>query len=45
MLTHKFRRELEGSVTYEIFLPGTFIEESGPDEVVHFVGVELLYRF
>jgi hypothetical protein len=44
-LTHKFSREFEASATYEIFFPGTFIEETGPDEVVHFVGVELLYRF
>jgi hypothetical protein len=45
LLTHRFSRELEISATYEIFLPGTFIEKSGPDEVVHFVGIELLYRF
>jgi hypothetical protein len=44
-LTHRFSRELEVSATYEIFLPGKFIENSGADEVVHFVGIELLYRF
>jgi hypothetical protein len=44
-LTHTFSRELEASAVYEIFLPGTFIEESGPDDVVHFVGIQLLYRF
>ena len=44
-LTHRFGRELEVSATYEIFLPGTFIEHTGPDEVVHFLGIELLYRF
>ena len=44
-LIHKFSRELEASATYEIFFPGTFIEDTGPDEIVHFVGVELLYRF
>lgn len=44
-LTHKFSRELQASATYEIFLPGTFVEGSGADETVHFVGVELLYRF
>jgi hypothetical protein len=44
-LTHRFSRELEVSATYEIFLPGKFLENSGPDEVVHFLGIELLYRF
>jgi hypothetical protein len=44
-LTHRFSRELEVSATYEIFLPGTFVEKTGPDEVVHFLGIELLYRF
>ena len=44
-LTHRFSRELEASATYEIFLPGKFVEESGPEEVVHFLGIELLYRF
>ena len=44
-LTYKFSRELEVSATYELFLPGPFIEDSGPDEVVHFVGIELLLRF
>jgi hypothetical protein len=45
LLTHRFSREFEVSAVYEVFLPGRFIEESGPDEVVHFVGIELLYRF
>jgi hypothetical protein len=44
-LTHRFSRELEASLVYEIFFPGKFIEDSGPDEIVHFVGIELLYRF
>ena len=44
-LTHRFSREFEVSATYEVFLPGAFIENSGPDEVVHFVGIELLFRF
>jgi hypothetical protein len=38
-------RELGASVAYEVFLPGAFIENSGPDEVVHFVEIELLFRF
>jgi hypothetical protein len=44
-LTHKFSRELDVSATYEIFLPGNFVENTGPDEVVHFLGIELRYRF
>jgi hypothetical protein len=44
-LTHEFSRELEAAATYEIFLPGSFIKDSGPDEIVHFVGIELLYRY
>jgi hypothetical protein len=45
LLTHRFSREFEVTATYEVFLPGRFIHDSGPDEVVHFVGIELLYRF
>jgi hypothetical protein len=45
VLTHRFSREFEVTATYEVFLPGTFIEESGPDKIVHFVAIELLYRF
>jgi len=45
LLTHRFSREFEVTAAYEVCLPGRFIEESGPDEVVHFVGIELLYRF
>jgi hypothetical protein len=37
-------RELGASVTYEVFLPGAFIENSGPGEIVHFVEIELLFR-
>jgi hypothetical protein len=44
-LTHRFNRELEVSACYEVFLPGAFIEDTGPNEVVHFVGIELLHRF
>jgi len=44
-LTHRFSRELEASVAYEIFFPGAFIENSGSDEIVHFLSIELLYRF
>ena len=35
----------ESSATNETFLPGVFVEDSGPDKVVHFIGIELLYRF
>ncbi len=44
-LTYSLSREIEASAAYGVFLPGRVIEETGPDEVVHFVGVELLYRF
>ena len=44
-VTHRFSRELEVSAAYELFLPGPFVEDTGPDEVVHFVGIELLHRF
>ena len=44
-LTYTLSRELEASATYGIFLPGSFIEETGPGEVVHFIGIELTYRF
>ncbi len=36
---------VEASIAYSAFLPGRFIEETGPNEVVHFVAVELVYRF
>jgi len=44
VLTHRFSREFEVTAAYEVFLPGRFIEDTGPDEVVHFVAIELLYR-
>jgi hypothetical protein len=38
-------RYLEVLVSYGIFSAGPFIEETGPDEVVHFVGIEARYWF
>ena len=45
MVTFAIARELEASAAYGVFLPGQFIDDTGPDEVVHFVGIELSYRF
>lgn len=45
VLTYTFSREIELSLAYGVFLPGRFIEDTGPQETAHFVGIELLYRF
>jgi hypothetical protein len=45
VVTYTISREFELSAAYGTFLPGRFIEESGSDDVVHFVGVEFSYRF
>ena len=45
VITYAVSRELEASAAYSVFFPGSFIKETGPEEVVHFVGIELLYRF
>jgi hypothetical protein len=44
MHSRPFSRELEVSAAYGVFVPGTFVEQSGPDDVVHFIGIELVYR-
>ena len=45
MLTYAPSREIEASAAYGMFLPGHFIEETGPSEVVYFIGCEVVYRF
>lgn len=44
-LTYAASREVEVSAAYSVFLPGRFVEDTGPDEAVHFVALELIYRF
>jgi hypothetical protein len=39
------RRELSFLVSYSQFVPGTFIEETGPAETIHFVAVEAVFQF
>lgn len=45
VLSRQFSRTLEGSVSYSQFHAGDFIEETGPSETIHFVGLELLFKF
>jgi len=38
-------RFLDMSLAYSTFVPGSFIESTGPDETVRFLGLELRFRF
>lgn len=38
-------RNLSFEVSYSMFAPGRFIKDTGPSEVIHFVGAEMLFRF
>jgi Alginate export len=38
-------RFLEMSLGYSVLAPGAFIEDTGPDETVQFLGLEVLFRF
>ena len=38
-------RFLDLSLGYSVLAPGAFIEDTGPDETVQFLGLEVLFRF
>ncbi len=38
-------RFLDTNLAYSTFVPGSFIESTGPDETVRFLGLELRFRF
>lgn len=45
VVSYKFTRTLEGSVSYSQFHAGEFIQQTGPDRTMRFVGAELLFKF
>jgi hypothetical protein len=44
-LTFAPHRTLEVSLGYSTFLPGAFFEDTGTDDTLHFLGIEVLFRF
>jgi len=45
LFTYAFIREIEASASYSVFIPGSFIDDTGPGKVVQFVGLEVGYKF
>ena len=45
VLSYDFSRHLNVSFGYSHFFPGTFIDQSGPNEDVDFVYVPVQYTF
>jgi hypothetical protein len=45
VLTYAPRRGLDTTFRYSTFLPGAFIDATGPSETVHFLSAELRYWF
>ena len=45
LLEYQFDRHLSFAASYSIFTAGEFIEDTGEDEPIHFVGLEAMYRF
>jgi hypothetical protein len=45
LLEYELDRHFSALVSYSIFTAGDFIEDTGDDEPIHFVGVEAMYRF
>ena len=45
LLECQIDRHLSLSASYSVFTAGGFIEDTGAEETIHFVGLELLYRF
>ena len=45
LLEYELDRHFSALVSYSIFTAGDFIEDTGDDEPIHFVGLEAMYRF
>ena len=45
LLEYELDRHFSASVSYSVFTAGKFIEDTGDDEPIQFVGVEAMYRF
>jgi hypothetical protein len=45
VLTYEHSRNLDALLSYSLFEPGDYIEDTGPNETVHFVGAELRFWF
>lgn len=44
-LEYQLDRHLSLTMAYAIFTAGDFISDTGADETIHFVGLEVMYRF
>jgi hypothetical protein len=45
VLTYEYNRNLNASLSYSQFYPGSFIEDTGPSKTVDFLGAELQLQF
>lgn len=45
VLTYEHSRNLNAMLSYSQFHPGAFIEDTGPDKIVHFLAAELQLQF
>lgn len=44
-LTYEYSRNVDALVSYSVFFPGDFIDDTGPSKTVHFIGTELRFWF
>lgn len=45
LLEYQVNRHLSLAGSYSVFTAGGFIEDTGADETIHFIGLEAMYRF
>jgi hypothetical protein len=45
VLTYEHSRNVDALLSYSLFLPGKFIDDTGPSKTVHFIGAELRFWF
>jgi hypothetical protein len=45
LLEYRLNRSFSVSASYSVFTAGKFIEDTGPDKPIHFVGLDATYRF
>ncbi|MBK3773702.1 alginate export family protein [Azospirillum brasilense] len=45
VLSYAAGRTVEGLLSYSLFRPGSFLQDTGPAKTIHFVGVEAVFKF
>lgn len=45
VLSYAAGRTVEGLLSYSLFRPGSFLQDTGPAKTIHFVGMEAVFKF